>query len=72
MLVAELVCVKKQNLSALVAERISAFPSPGEINSIVEDADKAMEKILEKYSTNAVSIDKADGISLSLKDWRFN
>ena len=72
LLVAELVCVKKQGLSSLVSERIAAFPSPGEINSIVEDADKVIAKILEKYETQAEEIDRTDGISLSFKNWRFN
>jgi phosphomannomutase len=72
LLVAELVCVKQQSLSSLVSERISAYPSPGEINSIVKDADQVIAAILEKYQASALSIDRTDGISLSFSDWRFN
>jgi phosphomannomutase len=72
LLVAELVCVKQQTLSSLVSERISAYPSPGEINSIVKDADKVIAAILEKYQASALSIDRTDGISLAFSNWRFN
>ena len=72
LLVAELVCVKNQKLSALVSERMSAYPSPGEINSVVEDADKVMATILDKYKSDAVAEDYTDGISLSFENWRFN
>lgn len=72
LLVAELVCIKKQSLSSLVSERIAAFPSPGEINSIVEDADKVIADILAKYQQDAISIDRTDGISLTFENWRFN
>lgn len=72
LLITELVCVKSQSLSNLVAERIAAFPSPGEINSIVEDADEVIAKILIKYESQALEVDRTDGISLLFSDWRFN
>ena len=37
LLVAEMMCVKKMPLSAMVAERIAKFPSSGEINSKLDD-----------------------------------
>lgn len=72
LLIAELVCVKKQPLSALVSERIAAFPSPGEINSIVKDADVVIQNVLAKYEADAKVKDITDGISLEFDDWRFN
>jgi len=72
LLVAELVCLKGQPLSELVKERIEKFPSPGEINRRVKDAQVTIKKIEEMYSANAISIDKTDGISLEFSNWRFN
>lgn len=72
LLVAELLCVKNKPLSVLVKERIAAFPSPGEINSVVKDADLAIECVLNQYSGSALNIDRTDGISLEFDTWRFN
>ncbi|WP_108947095.1 phosphomannomutase CpsG [Shewanella halifaxensis] len=72
LLVAELLSVKSSSLSALVKARIAAFPSPGEINSIVNDADIVIERLLQHYSSSANSIDYTDGISLEFDTWRFN
>jgi len=72
LLVAELVSVKNKSLSTLVEERIAAFPSPGEINSTVKNADKVITKILEKYESLALVKDTTDGISLEFENWRFN
>lgn len=72
LLIAELVCVKSQNLSELVSERMTAYPSPGEINSTVKDADIVIEKILATYEKDALNKDTTDGISLEFTNWRFN
>lgn len=72
LLVAELICRKNQPLSALLADCIARFPSPGEINSTVSDPAKAIERVLEHYRADAKTIDKTDGISLEFDDWRFN
>jgi phosphomannomutase len=72
LLIAELVSVKGKSLSALVKERIEAYPSPGEINSIVEDADKVIDEIIQLYKPKAKSIDATDGISIEFDTWRFN
>ena len=72
LLVAELICRKNQPLSALLADCIARFPSPGEINSTVSDPAKAIERVLEQYRAEAKTIDTTDGISLEFDDWRFN
>jgi len=72
LLVAELLCVKGTNLSSLVENRVSAYPSPGEINRKVADADAVIAKVLSVYRNDAVEIDYTDGISVDMGNWRFN
>ncbi|WP_303046028.1 phosphomannomutase CpsG [Thalassotalea sp. PP2-459] len=72
LLVAELLCIKKQPLSALVQDRIAKYPSPGEINSTIAEPKKAIARVLEYYQAQAVEIEYVDGISVSFDNWRFN
>lgn len=72
LLVAELICKKNQTLSNLVSDRMKAYPASGEINSSLADPKTAIERVLEKYKANAVSIDYTDGISVEYSNWRFN
>src|SRR5688572_2555691 len=72
LLVAELLCRKQETLSSMLEDRIAKFPSPGEINSHVTEPKQAIEKVLNEYASDAVFIDKTDGISLEFSDWRFN
>ena len=72
LLIAELVCVKKQTLASMVKERIKAFPSSGEINSKLKDADAALERVTSKYQPLASVIDTTDGLGLEFDTWRFN
>ena len=72
LLVAELLCVKSMPLSKMVKERIAKFPSPGEVNSKLENPKEAIERVLTEYKEEALIIDKTDGISLEFEEWRFN
>lgn len=72
LLVAEMMCVKKIPLSAMVAERIAKFPSSGEINSKLEDPKAAINRVLAAFQEDAETIDYTDGISLEFAEWRFN
>ncbi|PWQ98822.1 phosphomannomutase CpsG [Leucothrix arctica] len=72
LLVAELICVKQQPLSALVNERISAYPSPGEINFRLTDAQSTIDAVRKYYEPLAISFDTTDGISFEFDQWRFN
>ncbi|HHT5678571.1 TPA: phosphomannomutase CpsG [Raoultella planticola] len=72
LLVAELLCLKSQSLSQLVGDRMRAYPASGEINSSLKNPQKAIEKVLEKYGRNALSVDYTDGISIEYENWRFN
>jgi phosphomannomutase len=72
LLVAELVSIKNQSLGDLVKDRVSSFPSSGEINFKVKDADNSISSVLENYQSQAKTLDKMDGFSLIIDDWRFN
>ncbi|QQK72841.1 phosphomannomutase CpsG [Pectobacterium versatile] len=72
LLVAELLCVKDKNLRDLVSERMRAYPASGEINSILSEPAKAIERVKATYLPEALSIDETDGISLEFERWRFN
>ncbi|MEH5746387.1 phosphomannomutase CpsG [Atlantibacter hermannii] len=72
LLVAELLCVKNTSLTALVANRMAAFPASGEINNKLDNAKIAIEKIRAVYEPDAKNIDLTDGVSVEMNDWRFN
>lgn len=72
LLIAELVCLRKQALSSLVKARIEAYPSSGEINHKLADPKKAIARVFENYQADAQVIDKTDGISMEFGSWRFN
>ncbi|MNE52867.1 Phosphomannomutase/phosphoglucomutase [compost metagenome] len=72
LLIAELVCVKGQTIGQLVKDRISAYPSSGEININLKDPDVSINNIKERYMALAKHIDYTDGISMDFSEWRFN
>lgn len=72
LLVAELLCTKQTSLADMVAARIEAFPSSGEINSVLKDADAALARVKAKYEADAEVIDDTDGIGYEFAEWRFN
>jgi phosphomannomutase len=72
LLVAELISVKNQPLSQMVAKAIADYPSSGEINRKLQDPDSAITAILNEYQQQALSVDKTDGISVEFTDWRFS
>ncbi len=61
-----------KTLSELMVERQEKYPSPGEINSKVEDAKSIMAKVEEIYSAKGGEITKVDGLSVMFDNWRFN
>ena len=71
-LIAELVSSSGRSLGDWVKDRFAAFPSSGEINFKVVDADKAIENVLSACRADALSIDETDGVSMVFDDWRFN
>lgn len=72
LLIIGLLSSKQTTLKALVGERMAKFPSPGEINSKVADADEAMARVYKAFNKGALVEDRIDGLSLEFADWRFN
>jgi phosphomannomutase len=72
LLVCELMGRTGQSLSALVSASVAAFPSSGEINFRLPDPKGAMRRVVAHFQPDAVSIDRMDGVSVALADWRFN
>lgn len=71
LLIAEHLSLCDQNLSCLIAECRSTFPSSGERNFKVEKADSAIARVIDRFKTGA-TLDETDGVSLEFADWRFN
>jgi phosphomannomutase len=72
LLVAELMCRKRQLLSELVGERMRLFPASGEINRTIADPAAALAAVEAHYGPGALHCDRTDGLSLEFADWRFN
>jgi len=72
LLIAELVCLRKQTLSSLVKTRIETYPSSGEINNKIADPKAAISRVFNYYQVDAQVIDETDGISMEFGTWRFN
>ncbi len=72
MLVAELICNTGKPLSALVGERVEAYPASGEINRRLDDPQAALVRLKEHYGKDAIKIDETDGVGVEFADWRFN
>jgi phosphomannomutase len=72
LLVAELMSQRNKSLSSLVGDRMKRFPASGEINRKVRDAPAALKLAEARYAQGAVGVDRTDGLSVELADWRFN
>jgi phosphomannomutase len=72
LLLIELLSLKNQPLSAMVNDRIKAYPSPGEINFRMKSPSEAIAEIKACYVNDALVIDETDGVSFEFSDWRFN
>ena len=68
----EILSARGQPLSALVADLRMRFPSSGEINFTVPDANETMRRVVADLEAGAPSIDRLDGASLDFGDWRMN
>lgn len=62
----------KDPLTAILNERMQAFPCSGEINFKTPGAKEIMDIIKQKYEPAAQKIDMLDGINLEMANWRFN
>ena len=72
LLVAEFISTSGKPLSALVEERIKAYPCSGEINYRVADAPDTVARIEQHYRKLEHTIDRTDGLSMDFCTWRFN
>jgi phosphomannomutase len=72
LLVAELVSQAGGPLSALVEERMAAFPASGEINRKLADPPAVLAAVEAHYREQAIALDHTDGLSMEFADWRFN
>lgn len=72
LLILELMGRKNQPLSALVAERQAKFPCSGEINYRVDDVERVLARVQEHFASQTLEVSRIDGLSLEMKDWRFN
>jgi phosphomannomutase len=72
LLVLELVSKTGNPLSELVKQMVAAYPSPGEINRKVSDAEAVIAAVTEKYQDQALVVDTTDGVSMEFPEWRFN
>jgi phosphomannomutase len=72
LLVAGLVSSGEQQLSKLVAERMAAYPCSGEINRTIDNPSAVMARVEEVYGKQARTVDRVDGLSMSMGNWRFN
>lgn len=68
----ELLSKKKLSLSQLISERVSRFPSSGELNFTVSDASKCFNKVKNLFTAEAIHLDELDGLSMDFENWRFN
>ena len=72
LLVAGILSGTGKPLSALVEERIAAFPCSGELNRHVADPQAILRKVQARYASEALSRDETDGVSFEFSEWRFN
>jgi phosphomannomutase len=72
LLIAQIMSERKASLSQLVGERMRAFPASGEINRKVADAKAVIARVEAEYTPRAAAVDRTDGLSVELADWRFN
>lgn len=56
----------------LVADRMAAFPASGEINRKLAEPALAISRVEQHFASEALEVDRTDGISMTFVNWRFN
>lgn len=72
LLVAEVMSRSGKPLSALVADMQARFPASGEINFAPADIPAALARLEAHYLPQAQGVDRIDGASFDLGEWRLN
>ena len=68
----QLLSERQSSLSDLITKRKNFFPSSGELNFMVADAEKCLQRVKDSLLSDASFIDELDGLSMSFENWRFN
>lgn len=72
LLVTQLISLSGKSMSQLMHERQAAYPCSGEINRTVKDVKTVLAAIEARYAPAAKEIDRTDGLSMVMGEWRFN
>ncbi|MEM7284361.1 MAG: phosphomannomutase [Pseudomonadota bacterium] len=72
LLVSELLSRQNTSLSAMVGERMAAYPASGEINRKIDDPPGALAAAEARFADQANKIERVDGLGMEFDDWRFN
>ena len=72
LLIWEHLSVTNLSLSDLISQRRNRFPSSGELNFTVPNAETCIKRVHNYFVSEAISIDELDGLSMSFDTWRFN
>ena len=72
LLVTALISEREQTLSSMVSERVEAYPCSGEINRTIDDPQAVLARVESLYSAQAQTVEKVDGLSMDMGNWRFN
>ena len=72
LLVASLLSAQNTSLADLLADRRAAFPSSGEINYRLDDAEVAVDRVVAALEPEAQGRDDTDGVGLDFGTWRLN
>ena len=72
LMVIELLADTGKSLKDLVKERIVLHPCSGEINFVVDDTQRVLQRMEEQYAHDAIQVEHIDGLSMNMGEWRFN
>lgn len=72
LLIIEMLSVSNLSMSQLVNSRKELFPSSGEINFILDDANLIISEVEDKYKKDSLKTEYIDGLSMEFDKWRFN
>jgi phosphomannomutase/phosphomannomutase/phosphoglucomutase len=72
LLILELMSKENKTLSQLINERIACYPASGEINRKVKNPLEIMQRVEQEFATEKTVIDRTDGLSMEMDNWRFN
>jgi len=72
LLVAERISRTGATLAEMVEERMRAYPCSGEINFRVEDVRQIIDRVMQAFAGDCLTVDHTDGVSVEFHDWRFN